>query len=222
MCKYYLSFDCATKTLGHVLVKIDDTYYENIPEFKLKIMEFLKKEKIDENDLLTINDINEKTKKIITIIDYNCVDLFPNCTNKNITTVSRITKLSEYINNKIIPVIQNLSNVTVLIEFQMNQNVQSKAISVALIALFYKYECHLVNPMLKNKICFNKAGHYSLFISKYKNNYTANKQHALQNFKDFELLFDQTIDISNTKKGHIADAFMQIFGFLTFANTNYY
>jgi hypothetical protein len=212
MNKYFLSFDCATKTFGYVFVRI--TLLENIEEMKNRISQIIYKENINSDDIKFVLESKKIVNESIKIIDSGCVDLFPGKANKEISTIDRIKKTSEYVST-LIPMLKDLE-VTVLVEFQMSQNTQSKIVSIVLLTLFSKYECHLVYPSLKNKINFYDNYHYSKFISKYKSNYTANKQHALENFKQFEILFDQIKPISNKQKGHIADAFMQIFGFILF------
>jgi hypothetical protein len=96
----------------------------------------------------------------------------------------------------------------------MSHNTQSKVVSIVLLSLFSEYNIHLVNPSLKNKLYFTDNGQYYLFTEKYRNTYDANKQHALYNFMYFEQVFDQDTKLPKKIKGHVADSFMQIFGFI--------
>lgn len=219
---YYLSFDCATKTFAFILVKINmDHLFVNINELRNII-------KICENKLKTdgysdeigkiINKIDSNTNDIIQIITCNCIDLIPGIANKDINTVERVKIVSNYTKNEIYPLISEIpkDDLNVLIEFQMSHNTQSKIVSIALLSLFSDYNLFLVNPSLKNKLNFTENGKYCYFMEKYKNSYDANKKHALYNYKEFERIFDQTTNISDKLKGHIADAFMQIFGHILF------
>lgn len=222
MIKWFLSFDCATKTFAYILVKINFDYlYADVNEL-LKIVNHIKS-KIDQNcfdnDLISIlNKIDIKTKNAIEIITGNCIDLIPGISNKDITTVERIKIVSNYTKKEIYPIIKDIPNddLSVLVEFQMSHNTQSKVVSIALLSLFSEYDLHLVNPSLKNKIYFTELGKYCYFIEKYKNTYDANKKHALYNFKEFEKIFNQNIDIKDKLKGHIADSFMQILGHILY------
>lgn len=220
--KWFLSFDCATKTFAYILVKINlDLFYNNnhiIKQILLQVKDQLSKGIINEDLIDIIRKIDSNTKKIITIIDGRCIDLVPGIRSKDIDTVERVKKMSLYVKEYIYPLLTNIPKefLHVLIEFQMSHNVQSRAVSIGLIALFADYNVHFVNPCLKNKINMTDIGHYSNFIQKYKNSYDANKKHALFNFKTFESVFNQELMISDKLKGHIADSFMQILGHLIY------
>jgi hypothetical protein len=214
--RYYLSFDCASKTFAYIFVKLN---YIDIVKTK-RILQYLdtqvKQCNITEDLITSIQLLDNNIKQVITVISAECIDLFPNIANKDINTVNRIQTMNQYVKKSILPLLSDIdiNMITVLIEFQMSYNTQSKVISIGLISLFSDYDVHLVSPMLKNKIYFSENGHYSKFIEKYKNSYDANKKHALYNFKQFEVIFDQVLPISDKLKGHISDAFMQIIGYI--------
>lgn len=219
MDKWYLSFDCATKTFAFILIKIKmDQLFVNTTEL-LKIVKHIKQQLKHgySKDLETIiNKLDHKTKYAIEILTGNCIDLIPGIANKDINTVDRIKRVVDYTKKEIYPLIENIPNeqLCVLVEFQMSHNTQSKVVSIALLTLFSDYEMCLVNPCLKNRLYFTEEGRYCHFMEKYKNSYDANKKHALYNFKEFERIFDQKINLSDKLKGHISDAFMQILGHL--------
>lgn len=226
MDQWYLSFDCATKTFGFILVKINLKYlFNDTTEVKLILKQLeikLKQEGYSKEIEDIINKINIKTKETIMITAYDCVNLIPNIANKDISTITRIKALSLFIKNNIYPLINNISpdQLHILIEFQMSYNTQSKAVAIALIALFSDYDVHLVSPTLKNKLYFTEQLKYCYFMEKYNNSYTANKNHALYNLLEFEKMYDQPINLSNKLKGHVADAFMQILGYIIFNKTD--
>ena len=200
--KWYLSFDCATKTLAFILVKIRFGQIFNNTTELLKIVKCFK-QKLLNNEYSkeleqTINRLDKKTKYAIEIITGNCIDLIPGIKSKDIDTVERIKLVADYTKKEIYPLIQDISkeSLSVLVEFQMSHNTQSKVVSIALLSLFSEYELCLVNPCLKNKLCFTEQGNYCYFMEKYKNSYDANKKHALYNFKEFERIFDQNINLS--------------------------
>ena len=218
--KWYLSFDCATKTFAYILVKINFKYLfidTNKIRLILKQLELnLKQNGYSSEVEAIINKINNNTKNAITMIAYGCVDLIPNIANKDISTVDRIKLAASYVKKEIYPLITNICSdqLHILIEFQMSYNTQSKAIATALITLFSDYDVHLVSPTLKNKIYFTKELQYCYFMEKYKNSYVANKNHALYNLLEFEKMYEQPINLSNKLKGHVADAFMQVLGYI--------
>lgn len=221
MKKYYLSFDCATKTFAYILIEIK---HNQLFIDTSKILHIIKQieqniQHTDYESIMSIlNKINDKTKDVITIIMGNCIDLIPGVANKDISTVERIKLVSNFTKKEILPLIQNIptEDISILVEFQMSHNTQSKTVSIALLTIFSEYELCLVNPCLKNKLCFTEQGKYCYFIEKYKNSYDANKKHALYNFKEFERIFDQKINISDKLKGHVADAFMQVLGHIMY------
>lgn len=223
MDQWYLSFDCATKTFAYILIKIRIDHFFVDAKQLIKLVKILQL-KLEQNYSIeieeTINKINKKTKNSVEIIKGNCIDLIPGIKNKDITTVERVKKVSNFVKEEIFPLLENIpkEQLNVFVEFQMSHNTQSKIVSIVLLSLFSDYTSILVNPSLKNKLHFTESGKYCYFIEKYKNSYDANKKHALHNFKEFERIFDQKVNVSDTLKGHIADAFMQIFGQLIFGS----
>lgn len=216
---YYLSFDCATKTFAYILLKIDNKKI-NIDLDKIKNLLKIIQKKIEMGNITsevtdTINTLYNNLTSTINIITGDCVDLLPGKSNNSVNTVQRIQLVSKFVKSTILPLIENIPNsrLQVLIEFQMSHNTQAKVVSIALISLFSDHNTHLINPSLKNSFHITDSGQYCFFIEKYKNKYDANKKHALFNFKEFERIFNQKLDISDNLKGHIADAFMQIWGY---------
>lgn len=220
--RWYLSFDCATKTFAYILIKIKmDQLFIDTHEL-IKIVKHLEY-KLNHDGYSVeienmINKLDHKTKYAIEILTGNCIDLIPGIANKDIDTVKRVKVVSDYTKNEIYPLIKDIpmDKLSVLIEFQMSHNTQSKIVSIALLALFSEYELCLVNPSLKNKLCFTEEGRYCYFMEKYKNSYDANKKHALYNYKEFERIFNQKINLSDKLKGHVADSFMQILGHIMY------
>lgn len=222
MIKWFLSFDCATKTFAYILIKVNfDQLFIDISEVTkiVKLLEHkLQNDGYSEDIEKMINKIDNKTRFAIEIITGNCIDLIPGIANKDIDTIERVKIVSEYTKNEIFPLIKDIpiDQLSVLVEFQMSHNTQSKVVSIVLLALFSEYELCLVNPSLKNKLYFTEKGRYCYFMEKYKNSYDANKKHALYNFKEFERIFDQKLNLSDKLKGHVADSFMQILGHIMY------
>ena len=90
---YFLSFDCATKSLAFVIAYVD---VENI---SLDII----------NQNINNQDINKQDiNKLIKIIDGETVDLFPNIADVDILTVDRIKALVIYVRKRILPILAGL------------------------------------------------------------------------------------------------------------------
>ena len=216
---YCLSFDCATKSLAFVIAKVNISQ-QSIQNAISKL-----------SDCTTIEQLKQIKLDLIHIIDGEMVDLFPNIHDTDIKTVDRIKALVFYVRNRILPELDKLKELKkeeskkeeskkeesiklkIFIEFQMSANPKARMIFAALIAIFADYDVILVNPSLKNKIYLAEEGKHKHFIKKYSQLYSANKAHAKYNFMLIEKIFGSPQSIansSNTNKGHIADAFMQI------------
>lgn len=217
MNRYYLSFDCGTKTFAYTFVKINHEYFnlENIKELK-KIVLFIKSQDDITPYIDTLNKINHIVDNTVNIIFSDCIDLLPEKNNDDISTIERVKLASKHIKDHICPLIKDISkeDIEVLVEFQMSYNTQSKIISIIILTMFHEYNIQLVQPSYKNKISLTEAGKLHHFTEKYKRQYDANKQHTIYNFNSFETLFNQNSGISDKLKGHVADAFMQIIGYL--------
>ena len=148
------------------------------------------------------------------MIDGEVIDFFPKIPDAKIDTVDRIQKISNYVKNTIMPKIKDI-NIEIFVEFQMGSNHKARMISSALIAIFSEYKVRLINPSLKNKVYTSEEGKHKHFIKKYSNLYSANKEHARYNFCTIENVFGSNIPYTKkSDRGHIADSFMQVLGYL--------
>jgi len=98
----------------------------------------------------------------------------------------------------------------------MGPNAKARAVAAALIALFAEEDVIIVGPTLKNKIATCEEGRYCYFAERYKTSYSANKAHAIYNFAKLEETFGTSISPTApaSLRGHIADSFMQVIGYL--------
>lgn len=111
---------------------------------------------------------------------------------------------------------------TVLVEYQMSANDKSRCVSQQLVYHYAGREgvtVELVGPSLKNKVCFTKELEYGVFAERYASKYTANKNHAKANLLYWLQLYDMkgVIEAGAIRKANlddVADAFMQIFGWM--------
>jgi hypothetical protein len=205
---HYLSFDCATKSFAYSLSYVD------LNDIHTKYNHFIDQALKDKDPIKYITYLDEFKHSIINLIDGEVIDFFPNIPDTKIDTVERIQKISNYVKNTIIPKIEHI-NIEIFIEFQMGSNHKARMISSALIAIFSEYKVRLINPSLKNQVYTSEEGKHKHFIKKYSNLYSANKEHARYNFCIIENIFGSNIPYTKkSDRGHIADSFMQVLGFL--------
>ena len=221
MIKYFLSVDCAVKTFAYCIVKVDTTNFDYVTKKINLLTQILKMpEKITKSRLSELLSIYEKLKEMVThyieIISGDVVNL----TDEQ-HTISKIRALNEYCKSAILPVIATLpqQKLNVMIEFQMGQNPESRTIMIAFAALFIEHNCITVGPSLKNKVYYSEEGRLSNFIQKYSSSHTANKAHTTFNFKlILKDIKSNLREIKNSDLNHIADSFMQIFGYINFSD----
>jgi hypothetical protein len=116
----------------------------------------------------------------------------------------------------------------VLIEYQMPLNDKTRCMSFQ---IMYHYKMMhpaamvvFVGPTLKNKVCFAPHLTYGDFAAKYKSKYAANKHHTTANMLHWLDIFGyrdilQSNGIKKVNYDDIADAFIQIFGWLQYGDT---
>jgi len=233
MKKFIISFDAATKSLAYTLNEIDMDFFDNNSEIIKYAMKLIKMYKIlikksniiiDEVQLLNaeFEKIISQIRATIIIHHGETIDLYPEIADKEITTIQRVIGTIEYCKTKCIQQINELriQDLIVMVELQMGPNIKSKISSVILFTIFaslpIKVELIEVNPCLKNKIYFGEKNMYSNFSSKYDKSYTANKNHAIENFLTICELYtipDYFKSIKRAQLGHMADSFMQVIGY---------
>lgn len=235
--KWHLSFDCATKTFAFSLSYVNfDAYHcsksrihtsisavkilmERAKEaINIKNIPLLKKIVNELDPILTALD--QETKNFIQIKDGEMIDLFPGRDDDSIYSIERIRGVVNYVEKRIKPCILKefppAEKLRIVIEFQMGYNSKARAVANALITLFSKDDIIIVGPSLKNKISASSDGKYCYFAERYKSSYYANKAHAKYNFAKIEEVFGSNVPKSKKEsdRGHIADSFMQVIGYI--------
>jgi hypothetical protein len=215
---YHLGIDCATKTFAFSISYVNFSELEESKEQLRILKELLSRPQSPLPKLQSaIDALDKKTKNFIQLLDGEVIDLIPNKPDNKITTVERIKALSAYVKKRIIPNLEDKKNIRVVIEYQMG--VLGRDILSALIALLSEYDIIIVGASLKNKIYVNEAGRYCNFAAKYSSSYYANKEHAKYNFAEIEKKFNSYIQpCSKSLRGHIADSFMQVLGYIFHAD----
>lgn len=241
--QYYLGFDCATKTFAYSLswVQFDRTAIAQWRRRAEMIRETLARAEstMKPGAESVVQALVDRTRTAAEALDAEVlgslrifagatVDLFPGRADGSISAVERIRAMSVYVRAEILPRIQALGllqqggaaadsppQLSVLVEFQMGANAPARMIAAGLVALFADYDLVVVPPSLKNKIATCAEGHYAVFAQQVATSYTANKNHAKFNFGVIEKAFGTGIPPSSAAlRGHIADSFMQVIGWL--------
>jgi hypothetical protein len=240
--RWYLSFDCATKTLAFSLMAFDiRSLRRRVPDLRRKCAEYSAYLRDLQAQIKTalitpakplpqvvcenisrvknaIAAINAELAQYVELVDGETVDLCPGIADKDIHTVPRVQALIPYIESRVMPAVAKHcggDSIIVLVEFQMGVNAPSRVIASSLITLFIKHDVRIVGPSLKNKISLFDSGKYCFYIEKYTTLYTANKAHTKANLEYFVNTFNCGHVLKTTPKkywGHIADSLCQIFG----------
>lgn len=208
--KWYLGFDCATKTFAFSLSRIDLEAYKADRLSLRSQLDNLRKTP----DYKKIEELDVQTKSYIYIADGETIDLFPGRRDADVSTIERIRAVSRYIKARIIPSIVKFTDgekIRVVVEFQMGHNARARAVSDAIITLFCEDEIILVGPSLKNKIYTCEEGKYCYFAEKYITSYSANKAHTKYNFSHLERLFGSgLVNMSDAKKDILPTALYKL------------
>lgn len=237
--RWYVGFDCATKTFAFSIGRIQiDPGFVAAADARLKKIEALLARMLaagsaaaatagnpDIADIRrAVDKLGSEIRNCIRIVDGETVDLFKGRADSDIATVERVRAVSRYVATRVRPALLAATGgepYQAIIEYQMGPNARARTVSTALVTLFCDEAVVLVGPSLKNKVAVTPQGRYGLFTEKHLTTYAANKAHAKYNFTKLEELFGSTIPhTSAASRGHIADSFMQILGFLMFVDKN--
>lgn len=138
--------------------------------------------------------------------------------------VQRITAVVRYLSRRVTPSIgsamaaTNTEKAMVLIEYQLGANDKTRAVVSAIIAhyaLDTRFETALVGPALKSRISVGPEFAYSKYLESRANSYSANKAHAVDNFRHIagtvpsSPIVMSIVAAHNDIAGHVADAIMQ-------------
>lgn len=232
---FYLSFDCANKSLGvsyfyydlesSISIEKLCKYYYNYTDCEYdcnsSIINNIKRLKLNLKRYELINYyikyLIELNKLLNSIIDIKYLDVINLLDDKKTKDVNIITR-SLCLKKKLLELdrLLNYDNETnIIIEYQMNCNDKSRTIYNQLI---YHYSCidnfnvQVIAPAFKNKIYFDESLKHNKFLQKYKNNYIANKKHTSSNFIYLLSNFNRLHLIDHIKKKNIddlSDSFIQ-------------
>lgn len=192
---YYLSIDCANKSLAIGL-------YGIIKNFNYEIKN------------------NTDYDKYIKIYFLCVFDLLENKKLNESNNIERTQKLKTTLNEIIIKVKDIIDNndYTLLIEYQMNINDKSRCVYNQIIYEFSD-KCKIVTmkPSEKNKIYLHKELSYGEVMNISNSNYVCNKNHSKYNFIYFLFCFGNLHLLKNIKQKNIddiSDTFTQMLAFV--------
>jgi hypothetical protein len=229
----YISFDVANKSLAIAIVyyKSDEEIHSSLLK-EFNNYKKLKKRLLKTNPIQIFHEYNALLKKCDDIlqqkfvIEYlNVVDLIPDKKLSETTTIERtyyLHKFLQQLQNTIKEITLGSrgvddNNYKFLIEYQMGPNDKSRVVSSQIILFCMDFlssgdsaedRIKLVGPSLKNKLSFvnDECSYHSYYLSKYKTNYAANKNHTKYILKKIIKTYNQEHLLKDIQKKNIDDA----------------
>lgn len=227
---WHLSFDCATKTFAFSLSRVDlDDIGARLADFRRRaaaLTEICRRGGAGAVDIATLraaaaaaDALCAEVRGLVVIADGEMVDLAPGRSDNDVPGVERIRAVVAYVKARVRPALSAIvpsgERLRIAVEFQLGFNSKSRVVAAALVTLFAEEDVIIVGPALKNQIATCEEGRYWRFAEKYSKSYDANKAHSKFNFSKFEAVFGSSIPpCSPAMRGHIADSFMQVIGYL--------
>lgn len=214
---YYLSIDCANKSLAIGFYSIN-----NLNNWKINLLTILRNKTFNNYEKIT-----ESNKLLDSIFDIHFLKVLDITNNQKVKDTSIINR-SICLKNNISKIKNDILNITgetklnILIEYQMNANDKSRTVFNQLIYAFSQpnyYNIYIIVPTLKNKIYFKDELKHCRILQRYSKNYTANKVHCKENFLYFLEIFNKLNVVENIPKKNIddvADTFMQLVGYIKY------
>lgn len=243
MAETYLSFDCATKTFAFTVSRVSLPALRATAQMRgraaaARLLLERAAARLHSGDSESqqraaaeygmakdaVGRLDAETRSAIEILDGEVVDLAPGQPDASVGTVDRLRALAQYVERRVRPALAlalapagggSARPPLVVIEYQMGPNSRARAVAAALVALFAAERIVIVGPSLKNRVAASAAGQYGHFLQNHRTSYAANKAHALFNFRTIEAAFPSGVPpTSAALRGHIADSFMQVLGFI--------
>ena len=240
MAETYLSFDCATKTFAFTVSRVSLPALRATAQMRgraaaARLLLERAAARLRGGDAEShrqaaaeyrmaadaIARLDAETRAAVEVLDGEVADLAPGQPDASVGTVDRLRAVAHYIERRVRPALARAGGgragfaPLVVIEYQMGPNSRARAVAAALVALFAAERIVIVGPSLKNRVAASAAGQYGHFLQKHRTSYAANKAHARFNFRTVEAAFPSGVPpTSAALRGHIADSFMQVLGFI--------
>jgi hypothetical protein len=217
--RWFLSFDCATKSFAFALLRVGGSNVE-------KAAAALR----GNNPLAALRDLDRETRDSFLLAGSGAADLVPGKADKKIASVERVRAVLAYLRKNVADALTyaqktygcpsaNSFDLYVAVEYQMGANAPARTVANVLLTEYASANVFFVGPALKNKVkCPARPDlQHCHFIEKYGSQYTANKKHTKALYFDYIApLYGHVVDLSVTPslRKDFADCVMQVLGLL--------
>lgn len=228
--RWFLSFDCATKSFAFALLRVRDPDPGIVPKAKALAAAAVAGDV--PGALALARELDTETREYLHLAAGGAADLVPGKKDKDISTVERIGAAMAYLRGTVARALQaaaadgcpapNSSDLNVAVEFQMGPNAPARTIAVVLLTHFSDANTFVVGPAYKNMLWYPSRPdlRHCFFVERYATLYTANKNHSK------ELYFDHIgptfghapQDVPVCFRKDFADCVTQVLGFLAYGN----
>jgi len=226
--KWYLSFDCATKSFAFALVRVRPPGEEMLGLAKEASAA------LDARDAprakAALDSLAAKASECLHLAGGGAADFFPGVPDKEISTVERIDALVAYLRGPVAKALADAPGcpkkdskaLNVMVEYQMGANSPARAIAVGLLTYYVDANAFEVGASFKNKLWFPARPdlRHCYFIEKYSKLYDANKAHVKElYFEHLGPLFEhRDLGIPKVLAKDFADAAVQVIGFIAYGD----
>ena len=225
--KWYLSFDCATKSFAYALVRVTDA--DSLAP-QVSRLQRAAGESSPGRVLDALRALAAASRAGFHLAGGGAADLVPGKKDGSIHTVERVRAVLAYLRGPVAAALAAAGtrgcppptspDLNVIVEFQMGPNARARVVSTVLVAEFAAANVFFVGPACKNKLWYPSRPdlRHCMFIEKYRNLYTANKKHTEALYYDHiaPLFGHPDLGIPRGMKKDFADAVVQVLGFLSF------
>lgn len=232
--QWYLSFDCATKSFAHALVRVRAPG----PGLPAKAAALAAAYRAGDGPgaLALARELDAETLGCFHLAGGAAADLVPGKKDQAIPTVERVGATVAYVRGPVAALLADAAAdgcpafdspaLNVAVEFQMGANAPARTVATVLLTHYADAHTFLVGPAYKNKLWYSSAPkiRHCYYAERYQSLYTANKNHS----KD--LYFDHLCPAFGHDRGgalarvprrlrkDFADCITQVLGFLAYGD----
>lgn len=206
-----LSFDCANRSLAYTHASVNVELLKDLSELN----EEFKRAATDEDKLRLLIKLMALMNGFITVMKSGVIDVMDGVKLNETSPVYRVKQLKKVldtINAELKP-----GSLVMIEEQPQARNYKSSSVQDQIMMYYADYELMLMNPRLKNKICFREDLHHDTFKMTRRDLYAANKDHSKENFKYFIANFgleSMLVGVKPKNYDDLADSFMQIMSYV--------
>ena len=225
---WYLSFDCATKSLAFSLLRVRRPTKAWYAAAAAEASEAAAAAAAGEGGAARRlgERLDRESRGLCHLAAGGVVDLCPGRAQKEIGTVERVKALVAFLEGTVAPALAAAAGcpppsspaLKVAVEYQMVPNEQARKVAVALVTHYAAAGVFLVGPALKNTVAPRGRPdlHHAAFVEKYRSRYTANKRHAEALYHDYVApLFGHRVEgVPRERRADFADSVLQVLGWV--------